>query len=70
MSLVDLQGRRIPVCLGIVDLVRNYRLTSGVRIARILLMSFGGLNLAGYDDLDIDVEAEANELLDEIRQKV
>ncbi|EPE07414.1 phosphotransferase-like protein [Ophiostoma piceae UAMH 11346] len=40
--LATLQGRVVPVCLGLVDLRRAYVLTGGARVSRLMLLSYAG----------------------------
>jgi hypothetical protein len=66
--LDDLQGQDVPVCLGTVDLVKTYRLYNGARIAKLLLMSFGGLSLAVVPEekVTVEVASESARIIREI----
>ncbi|KAI9793444.1 MAG: hypothetical protein M1816_000338 [Peltula sp. TS41687] len=43
--LMPLQGHTVPVCLGIVDLIRPYYYNVGIQLVRMLILSWAGENL-------------------------
>ncbi|OJD17401.1 hypothetical protein ACJ73_08803 [Blastomyces percursus] len=62
--LSDLQGMKIPVCLGNITLERSYPLISLARVTQMMLMSWAGSSLSVQswpEDVDIEVEKEKTE---------
>jgi len=67
---LDLQGTRIPVYLGTVDLVHPYPLRSLATVTRMMLLSWAGTTLAARaPPAGVNVRAEAAAAVEELRRR-
>ncbi len=69
-ALADFQGRLIPVCLGLVDLVRPYPLRTCACVPHMMLLSYAGVDLCQTKALslppDVNLEMEIERTADEL----